>query len=190
MKSVSLLMLWTVVTVNSSMPTKMCKASANAPEITYDWSNKQVQHIPRDIPLDVTKLMLASNDIQTCDAHSFKSFKHLRYLNLANNSISSFHENCFAGLKVLEYLNLENNSFKYDAIPMKIFGDLHSLQTAHGKDSYPGIQLESLTCLRELVLSGIEDQQLQSQFKNLTFLVFIGTGSNLKHISQDVLPCT
>ncbi|XP_018540707.1 leucine-rich repeat-containing protein 17 [Lates calcarifer] len=83
------------------------------PKPLLDCSNKDLNHIPSDLPADIVKMDLSSNIIKHLRPKQFLLSKELKLLNLSSNSLHHIDTAAFAGLLYLRELDLSNNSLHY-----------------------------------------------------------------------------
>ncbi|GAA6230689.1 leucine-rich repeat-containing protein 17-like, partial [Lates japonicus] len=83
------------------------------PKPLLDCSNKDLNHIPSDLPVDIVKMDLSSNIIKHLRPKQFLLSKELKLLNLSSNSLHHIDTAAFAGLLYLRELDLSNNSLHY-----------------------------------------------------------------------------
>ncbi|AWO98012.1 putative leucine-rich repeat-containing protein 17-like [Scophthalmus maximus] len=92
--------------------TSMCHTYV-FPKLLLDCSNKDLDHIPSDLPSDIVKMDLSSNIVKHLRPKQFLLSKDLKLLNLSGNSLRHIDTAAFAGLLYLRELDLSNNSLHY-----------------------------------------------------------------------------
>lgn len=83
------------------------------PKPLLDCSNKGLTHIPSELPSDIVKMDLSSNNIKHLRPKQFLLSKDLKLLNLSSNNLQLIDTAVFAGLLYLRELDLSNNSLHY-----------------------------------------------------------------------------
>ncbi|XP_069565301.1 leucine-rich repeat-containing protein 17 [Brachyistius frenatus] len=131
------------------------------PKPLLDCSNKDLNHIPSDLPSDIVKMDLSSNSIKHLRPKQFLLSKDLKLLNLSNNSLHRIDTAAFAGLLYLRELDLSNNSlhhFQYGVLEDLYFLRKLSLENnpwicdynihylIYWLKHHPGVYYTGLTC--------------------------------------------
>ncbi|TWW64609.1 leucine-rich repeat-containing protein 17 isoform X3 [Takifugu flavidus] len=89
------------------------------PKPLLDCSNKDLNHVPSGLPIDIVKMDLSGNSIRHLKPQQFLTCKDLKLLNLSRNSLQQIETAAFAGLLYLRELDLSNNSlhnFQYGVL--------------------------------------------------------------------------
>ncbi|KAM6895766.1 leucine-rich repeat-containing protein 17 [Xenentodon cancila] len=101
-------------------PPKKVKPEATSMCLTYmfpkprlDCSNKDLNHIPSELPSDIVKMDLSKNSIKHLRPKQFLLSKDLKVLNLSSNNLQHIDTAAFVGLLYLRELDLSNNSLHY-----------------------------------------------------------------------------
>ncbi|KAK1420751.1 hypothetical protein QVD17_22597 [Tagetes erecta] len=141
-----------------------------------DVSNNSIYgEIPNSLPLNLTHLNLACNNLSQYIPYSLTSMKNLKYMNLSHNFLSGPIGNVFTGLSLLKEMDLSYNQFIGD-LPSS-FGTLKGLSKLFlhhneftGSVIYlAGLQLTDLN-IEDNHFSGI----IPKQFQNIHNLWFGG----------------
>ena len=91
-----------------------------------DLSSKNLTKVPKDLPINVKKLILFDNNIKKIQKNSFNELSSLEELDLTNNEIEKIEDNSFLKLKNLQKLHLEDNKLK--SLNKNIFNGLINLE--------------------------------------------------------------
>ncbi|CAK6949910.1 leucine-rich repeat-containing protein 17 [Scomber scombrus] len=83
------------------------------PKPRMDCSNRDLNHIPSDLPSDIVKMDLSQNRITHLRPKQFLLSKDLKLLNLSSNNLQRIDKAAFAGQLYLYELDLSNNSLHY-----------------------------------------------------------------------------
>ncbi|XP_046325594.2 toll-like receptor 3 [Haliotis rufescens] len=138
-----------------------------------DCKGRQLQHIPYDLPCNITALDISENILTSLSNGIFQKFPNLTYLNLNSNSLSQIESGVFRGLFNLTVLLLARNKLD-DSFPDDIFHDLKNLHTLNleknGMTSYPDRVFPPLINLHSLYLDSIPEPVLGSGFSKLANL--------------------
>uniref|UniRef100_A0A1A8J2L2 Leucine rich repeat containing 17 n=2 Tax=Nothobranchius kuhntae TaxID=321403 RepID=A0A1A8J2L2_NOTKU len=78
-----------------------------------DCSNKDLNHVPPELPSEIVKINLSNNSIKHLRPKQFLLSKDLKLLNLSSNNLQKIETAAFAGLLYLRDLDLSNNSLHY-----------------------------------------------------------------------------
>ncbi|CAG5116313.1 unnamed protein product [Candidula unifasciata] len=84
-------------------------------------------YIPRNLPDNVRKIHVDSNNIQQIEVGLFSNMSHLDYLTVENNQINGIQPNTFTGLRFLNTINFQGNQIR--SLETDTFVDLGSLST-------------------------------------------------------------
>ncbi|XP_051020752.1 toll-like receptor 6 [Acomys russatus] len=133
-------------------------------ESTVDFSNRNLTHIPKDLPPRTKALNLSQNSIRELQVSDISSLSELRALRLSYNRIQRLDFGVFKFNRNLEYLDVSHN------------------------------QLRNISCcpmvsLRHLDLSfnDFDELPVHKEFGNLTQLSFLGLSAT-KFRELDLLP--
>ncbi|XP_012945772.1 slit homolog 3 protein [Aplysia californica] len=84
-------------------------------------------YIPRDLPDNVRKVHMDSNNLQQIEGNLFRPSSRLDYLTVENNQITRVAPDTFSGLRFLNTLNFQGNQIR--SLEQRTFSDLGSLST-------------------------------------------------------------
>ncbi|XP_076155315.1 uncharacterized protein LOC143138809 [Alosa pseudoharengus] len=87
---------------------------------------KGLDHVPKNLPHNVTDIDISNNRIKEINTGDFKNFTHLETLNISYNSISYVEEGAFKDLIALKELGLRSN--RLTRITKKFFLGLTNLK--------------------------------------------------------------
>ncbi|XP_041458476.1 relaxin receptor 2-like isoform X2 [Lytechinus variegatus] len=158
-----------------------------------DCSNLSYTLIPSDIPSNVTRLFLTSNNIERIDSTSFSRFPSLVYLNLMGNQLRKIPAKSFQHLHHLSTLYLSEN--KISVIEREAFLGLHGLHWLFLNGNkltslLPGIftGLERLYWL-DLRHNNIKDLNHGTALRDLLSVAWIDfEGNGIQSIKVDSFP--
>ena len=158
--------------------------------------------IPFDIPDNTTVLALNGNSIQTIEPGAFKNLGILKYLDLSDNDIKTLKEGIFVGLENLHTLELSGNKIRYDKhslsnsalLPVKKLYRLNlhqKLDNVTLNERYPTTALTELKHLKQLLVDGIEPDNISMAFSFMTNIKSLDLSSeygrcNLRSIVGDM----
>ena len=150
-----------------------------------DCSNKGLDHIPYNIPDDVTELLLHTNKITHIPDNAFAKLSNLTKLDICNNHISKISKNAFAGLFKLSQLSMYSNHIR--DLPSKVFEYLPNLNILL-------LNANEIGCLRKGIFNNLKNLRLLSLFQNNIRAIEEGTLDNLKtstnlHLGNNPLIC-
>ncbi|RVE56796.1 hypothetical protein OJAV_G00224770 [Oryzias javanicus] len=97
------------------------------PQPRMDCSNKNLSHIPSEMPSEMHKIDLSRNGIKHLRPKQFLLSKDLKVLNLSSNNLQQIDTAAFSGLLHLHNLDLSNNSLRY--FQYGVLEDLYFLRT-------------------------------------------------------------
>ena len=182
---------------------KRCRCTENNPreKFVVDCSNAGLTTVPKDIPVQVTHLILDNNNIQTLPNEAFKEkqqgLKNVLVLSIKNNNLHQIGITAFAYLPKIKKLNLFNNSISF--LPKSVFSPIRkSLLILDIRMNIENDNIDSLNYLPavaelahlvELKMDIIKNKSLPeeySQLKHLQKLSFMGGGRYIKFIRDDM----
>uniref|UniRef100_A0A0B7BBF9 TIR domain-containing protein n=2 Tax=Arion vulgaris TaxID=1028688 RepID=A0A0B7BBF9_9EUPU len=105
---------------------KRFRCSCQGTKCVYSYCS--LTSVPQGLPINITQLILNSNNIETLQSNVFSSYVLMENLDLCANSISVLENDSFRGLSRLKYLNLTSNELKIYTFPVLIFEPLKSLK--------------------------------------------------------------
>ncbi|XP_046553715.1 toll-like receptor 8 [Haliotis rubra] len=141
-----------------------------------DCNGRKLQHVPQDLPANITALDISENDVTTMTKFTFLKLKNLTYLNLNMNPLSKLEPEAFAGLFSLTTLLLARNKLSNDkpSFPDEVFRDLVSLHTLNLEktemSSYPDWVFPPLVKLHSLYIDSVPHPLFGPGFSNLANL--------------------
>ena len=150
-----------------------------------DCSNKGLDHIPYNIPDDVTELLLHTNKITHIPDYAFAELSNLTKLDICNNHISKISKNAFSGLYKLSQLSMYSNHIR--DLPSEVFEYLPNLNILL-------LNANEIGCLRKGIFNNLKNLRLLSLFQNNIRAIEDGTLDNLKtttnlHLGNNPLIC-
>ncbi|ESO83816.1 hypothetical protein LOTGIDRAFT_132833, partial [Lottia gigantea] len=124
LKVVLLVEILTFLTFGSS---QSCKHYPNSTFLNC--SGLGFLNVPKNLPVNTTRLDLSSNNITTLFNNDFSELTNLQYLDLSINLISLIQVNVFNGLQTLQELHLFGHRLNYtnESLPVDVFEPLKSL---------------------------------------------------------------
>ncbi|XP_055314702.1 protein slit isoform X2 [Sitodiplosis mosellana] len=142
---------------------------------TVDCSHRDLQQVPRRIPLDAERLDLQGNNITVIFEMDFQHLSKLRILQLTDNEIHTIEKDAFQDLISMERLRLNNNRLK--AVPDNFLGNAANLlrldlshnqlqiigrKTFKGATSLRSLQIDNneITCLDEQAFRGLGELEI------------------------------
>ncbi|XP_046585538.1 insulin-like growth factor-binding protein complex acid labile subunit [Haliotis rubra] len=152
-----------------------------------DCRGRQLQHVPDDLPMNMTFLDISENRITAVRNRTFQHFSCLKYINLNNNSLTTMEPDAFVGVLSLTKLLLASNKLSHqsDSLPEGLFRDLGNLHTLNLQNNkmyeYPDLVLAPLTELHNLYIDPVPDAVFGPEFSKLT---------NLKVLNMDNGHCS
>ena len=182
---------------------KKCRCINNylTDKFVVDCSNAGLATVPKDIPVQVTHLILDNNNIQTLPNEVYKEkqqeFKNLSVLSINNNNLHQIGITAFTYLPKIKKLNLFNNSISF--LPKSVFTHISkSLLVLDISINIKNDNIDSLNYLPvvaelshlvELKMDIIKNKSLPEEYgqlKNLEKLSFMGGGRSIKFIRDDM----
>ncbi|XP_028920206.1 leucine-rich repeat-containing protein 38 [Ornithorhynchus anatinus] len=128
---------------------------------TVDCRDQGLPSVPNPFPLDVRKLLVADNNIQTIPADFFIFYGDLIYLDFRNNSLTTLEEGTFSGSNKLAFLDLSyNNLTQLDAGIFKSAGKL--IRLSLGNNNLADVDEAAFETLDSLQVLELNDNNLQS----------------------------
>ncbi|XP_033741928.1 toll-like receptor 4 [Pecten maximus] len=131
--------------------------------------------VPQDLPVNVTQLDLANNELTILQPKSFSSLPNLKTLKLDSNRMRNISLGAFDGLVNLRYLSLSDNSL--DSFGEYVFQplvNLRVLQLKHNRfhihKTYPVTALSYLTSMEIMYIDIFEQFSFGSAFLGLNKL--------------------
>lgn len=133
-----------------------------------DCRSRGLDHVPVDLPAEITSLDLSNNSITSLPDLVFQCYPLLQHLNISNNYIHSLGNLSFHNLSSLVSLDLHNNTLEMrpGVYPDQVFEPLTSLRhlniSRNNKNvskpelRYPDVALSPLITLRELQMDGLD----------------------------------
>ena len=105
--------------------TMSCVQRFISDELWVDCANQHLTHVPRNINVSATYLVLSHNLIRKLKDGSFAKFRNLLYLDASYNKLETLGTNSFCGLNKLEILNISSNLLSNkDSFPKGVFKPL------------------------------------------------------------------
>ena len=176
--------------IKCSFPAAQRSVDFTDPSVsTIDFSNNSLQmFVFGDTTLNVKRLILSRNRIQTIYENMFVKMPHLTHLDLAENQISSMQAVAFQNLNLLEFLNV---SRAFDS-SFRLTNEFSSLVNLRVLDlSYANLEAFSLERFKVSHLTELHMRYTQTADSSASnWLPFVGTsvrsldltGSNLRTI--------
>ena len=182
---------------------KRCRCTENNPreKFVVDCSNADLTTVPKDIPVQVTHLILDNNNIQTLPNEAFKEkqqgLKNVLVLSIKNNNLHQIGITAFAYLPKIKKLNLFNNSISF--LPKSVFSPVRNsllildirmnIENGNIDSSNYLPAVAELAHLVELKMDIIKNKSLPEEYgqlKHLQKLSFMGGGRYIKYIRDDM----
>ncbi|XP_064616286.1 toll-like receptor 4 [Liolophura sinensis] len=150
-------------------------------DVIIDCSHRNLTFVPKNIPQNVTELLLSYNRIETLAAGVFTTYRSLQSLDISYNSLSYLGSGAFDGLHQLRTLRLDGNPFKmsnktfhedvFDSLKGLVLLSLKSnLYVDDPEIQYPDLALAKLSSLETLLISGLSNKTFGEGVRKMTSL--------------------
>ncbi|XP_064616279.1 toll-like receptor 4 [Liolophura sinensis] len=167
-------------------------------DVIIDCSHRNLTFVPKNIPQNVTELLLSYNKIETLPNGVFMSYHYLQSLDISYNNLSYLGSGAFDGLHQLRTLRLDGNPFKMSnkTFPDDVFDSLKGLVLLSLKSNlyvddpeiqYPDVALGKLSSLETLLINGLSNKTFGEGVRNMTSLQTLDLSwtSSFRSISKD-----
>ncbi len=174
----------------------LCRFSTT--ELTLDCSHCNLTQVPRNIPANITKLLLNGNSIFSIPDMAFETLSSLEYLDVSYNRhlcINKLSTHSFYGLVSLLYLDISHNCF--GKVPTGIFSNLSSLRIlnitskycdqTNQVSGYLDYAIKDLTNLEELNILGLPNSSFGIGFEAMIKLKILTLDSSGLFCRLDVV---
>lgn len=209
MKSLQFSLLWLLFTASvvHSCPFQCdCGLNIGTPGYyTVDCSDRNLESIPSNIPVEVTELKLTENQISEIPQGVFSNFTKLRRLEFGSNDLTEIAKGEFALLKSLEFLDLSQSEIsdidagafeglsnllrlslarnELEDVDSEIFSPLTSLQNLNlGNNMFSKLDKAMFANLPKLSKLSLQRNKLKAikagTFSSLTSLEFLYLENN------------
>ncbi|XP_064616600.1 toll-like receptor 4 [Liolophura sinensis] len=149
--------------------------------VVMNCSHRNLTFVPKNIPQNVTELLLSYNNIETLPNGVFMSYRSLQSLDISYNNLSYFGSGAFDGLHQLRTLRLDGNPFKMSnkTFAEDVFDSLESLVVLSLKSNlysddpeiqYPDVALGKLSSLETLLINGLSNKTFGEGVRKMTSL--------------------
>ncbi|XP_053409032.1 toll-like receptor 4 [Mercenaria mercenaria] len=176
----------------SWLPACICRNESEYTNGTYmtmvNCTQSGLSEVPETIPSTTTVLTLDGNSIQNIKPGAFKNLVYLKYLDLSDNFVDTLSEGLFEGLENLRTLELSGNNIRYNtsSLPDSVFKPLkklvrlnlhQKLNSVDENEKYPAKALLELKHLEQLLIDGIETENIATTFSFMTNLTTLDLSS-------------
>jgi len=152
--------------------------------ISVDCTTANLEEVPTGIPVTVTALNLAQNDLKHIRSQQFNNLPALESLQLQGNQLHTVESGAFVGLPQLSVLRMHDNSLQ--SLPAGLFSPLPGLKTlnvgGNGLNVLSATIFAGLNQLESLALNGnglvIEDASAPTLFVDLVALTELNLSDN------------
>ncbi|VDK71993.1 unnamed protein product [Litomosoides sigmodontis] len=159
---------------SSCRDTSVCPSACMCTKTTIDCRDRDLTHIPANLPPTTTELRLEQNQITYVPPRAFHNLHLLKRLDLSKNNIGEIGPRAFEGLKSLNSLVLYGNSISN--LPSEAFHGLINLQLLL-------LNANKLQCLRSDTFASLTSLNLLSLYDNQIHSIANGTFDGLTNLT-------